>query len=107
MKDENGKTVGVLAHIVKTHISESSDEDMISTLAKNPNDIKIDDQISNEDILSYTNPKSKTNKENILLDAVNVAENKEDFKTSATSENNKEQVDISARPNNSTITLMH
>lgn len=107
MKDENGKTVGVLAHIVKIHISESTDEDMISALAKNPNDIKIDDQISNEDILSYTNPKSKTNNQNILLDSVDVTSNKENFKTSLTSKTNKEQVDISSRPNTSSITPMH
>lgn len=107
MKDENGKTVGVLAHIIKTHISESSDEDMISTLAKNPNDIKIDDQISNEDILSYTNPKSRANNQNILLDAIDVTSNKESFKTSLTRETNKEQVDISSKPNTSSITLIH
>ena len=107
MKDENGKTVGVLAHIVKTHLSESSDEDMISTLAKNPNDIKIDDQISNEDILSYTNPKSKTNNQNILLDAIDVTSDKESFKTSLTPKTNKEQVNISSKPNTSSITLMH
>ncbi len=106
MKDGNGKTIGVLAHIVKTHISESSDENMISTLAKNPNDINIDDQISNEDILSYTNPKSKTNNQNILLDAIDITSDKENSKTPLTPDN-KEQVDISSRPNTSTITLMH
>lgn len=107
MIDKNGKTVGVLAHIVKTHVSESSDGDMISALTKNVGDLKIDDQISNEEILSYTNPKSKTNKENILLDAVDVTGNKENFKASITPKDNKEQVDISARPNTSSITLMH
>lgn len=34
MKDENGKSVGVLSHIVKTHVSESRSEDIISALTK-------------------------------------------------------------------------
>lgn len=107
MKDENGKAVGVLAHIVKTHVSESSDEDIICTLSKNLNDIKIDDQMSNEDILSYTNPKSKINKGNSLLDAIDATSDKENFKPSKTSKDNKNQLNISVAPNTSDITLMH
>ncbi|WP_286907290.1 hypothetical protein [Clostridium sp. UBA1652] len=77
MKDENGKSVGVLSHIVKTHVSESRSEDMISALTKDLDYIKIDDKLSNEEILSYTNPKVETNKLNKLSDSVNVLNNNE------------------------------
>lgn len=76
MKDEHGKPLGVLAHIVKTHVSESSDEDMISVLTKDLDNIKIADQLSNEEILYYTNPKPKTNKLNVLSDSVNISSDK-------------------------------
>lgn len=72
MKDENGKSVGVLSHIVKTHVSESRSEDMISALTKDLDYIKINDKLSNEEILSYTNPIVETNKLNKLSDSVNV-----------------------------------
>ncbi|MGL4106780.1 hypothetical protein [Clostridium sp. LP20] len=76
MKDENSKDVGVLAHLVKTHVAESSGKDMISALTKDLDNIKIADQSSNEEILSYTNPKVQTNKLNSLSDAVNVSSGK-------------------------------
>lgn len=75
MKDENEKSVGVLSHIVKTHVSESRSEDMISALNKDLDYIKIDDKLSNEEILSYTNPIVETNKLNKLSDSVNVLNN--------------------------------
>lgn len=37
--------------------------------------IKIDDKLSNEEILSYTNPIVETNKLNKLSDSVNVLNN--------------------------------
>lgn len=77
MKDENGKSVGVLSHIVKTHVSESRSEDMIAALTKDLDYIKIDDKLSNEEILSYTNPIVETNKLNKLSDSVNVLNNNE------------------------------
>lgn len=75
MKDENEKSVGVLSHIVKTHVSDSRSEKMISALNKDLDYIKIDDKFSNEEILSYTNPKVETNKLNKLSDSVNVLNN--------------------------------
>ncbi|MGG7178333.1 hypothetical protein ACQPU1_12100 [Clostridium paraputrificum] len=77
MKDEKGKDVGVLAHLVKTHVSEANGEAMISALTKDLDNIKIADQSSNEEILSYTNPKVQTNKLNTLSDAVNVSSGNE------------------------------
>ena len=105
MKDENGKPMGVLSHLVKTHVSESSDTDMISALNKDLDDIKIDDQFSNEDILSYTNPHPVTNKQNLLLDAVDVSSDKEKFKASITPENPKGQINLSSRTNTSNTGL--
>ncbi len=75
MKDENEKSVGVLSHIVKTHVYDSRSKEMISALNKDLDYIKIDDKLSNEEILSYTNPKVETNKLNKLSDSVNVLNN--------------------------------
>lgn len=91
MKDENGRPVGVLSHIIKTHVAESRSEDMISALTKDLDDIKIDDQLSNKEILSYTNPIVQTNKFNKLSDAVDSLTNKEFFKASSTSKNEEEK----------------
>ena len=106
MKDENGKPMGVLSHLVKTHVSETSDTDMISALNKDLDDIKIDDQLSNEDIISYTNPNTETNNQNILADSIDASTNKEKFKTSMTSDNPDGEVNLSSMSNTSTTGLM-
>lgn len=104
MKDKNGKPVGVLSHMTKTHVSESSSVDTLSALTKDFDDIKIDDQLSNEDILSYTYPKEVTNKQNLVLDAVDTARHKEKYKVSQKEEEG--QFDISSRSNTSNTGLM-
>lgn len=75
MKDENGNPIGVLAHILKTNVTESSAADMITSLNKDLDKIKINDRFSNEEILSYTNPRVQTNKQTTLADAVNISHN--------------------------------
>lgn len=75
MKDKNGNPVGVLAHELKTHVTESNESDMITTLNKNLDKLKINDDFSNAEMLSYKNPKPKTNKQNILSDSLDVSHN--------------------------------
>lgn len=106
MKDKNGNPVGVLAHLTKTHVTDSNDGVMVATLNKNLNDIKVNDQLSNEDIISYTNPTTETNKENILVDSIDTSTNKEKFKTSITSDNPGGEVNLSSMSNTSTTGLM-
>ncbi len=106
MKDKSGNPVGVLAHLTKTHVTGSNDGVMISSLNKNLNDIKVNDQLSNEDIVSYTNPTTETNKENILADSIDALTNKEKFKTSMTSDNPEGEVNLSSMSNTSTTGLM-
>lgn len=106
MKDENGKPIGVLSHIMKTHVTESRSGDTISTLCKDLDDIKIDDQLSNEEILSYINPREQTNKQNMLSDAIDVSNAKEKFKTSVATEKKEGQFNISAKSNTSNTGLM-
>ena len=106
MKDKNGNPVGVLAHLTKTHVTDSNDEVMVSTLNKNLNDVRVSDQLSNEDIISYTNPTTETNKENILADSIDASTNKEKFKTSITSDNPDGEVNLSSMSNTSTAGIM-
>ena len=106
MKDKNGNPVGVLAHLTKTHVTDSNDEVMVATLNKNLNDIKVNDQLSNEDIISYTNPTTETNKENILADSIDATTDKERFKTSITSDNPEGEVNLGSLPNTSNTGLM-
>lgn len=73
MKDKNGRPVGVLAHELKTHVTESNEADMITTLNKDLDKLKINDHFSNEEILSYMHPRVQTNKQTILSDALDVS----------------------------------
>ena len=106
MKDKNGNPVGVLANLTKTHVTDSNDEVMVATLNKHLNDIKVKDQLSNEDIISYTNPSTETNKQNILVDSIDASTNKEKFKTSMTSDNPEGEVNLSSMSSTSTTCLM-
>ena len=106
MKDKNGNPVGVLANLTKTHVTDSNDEVMVATLNKNLNDIKVNDQLSNEDIISYTNPSTETNKQNILVDSIDASTNKEKFKTSMTSDNPEGEVNLSSMSSTSTTWLL-
>lgn len=106
MKDKNGNPVGVLAHLTKTHVTDSNDGVMVATLNKNLNDIKVNDQLSNEDIISYTNPNTETNNQNILADSIDASTNKEKFKTSMTSDNPDGEVNLSSMSNTITTGLM-
>lgn len=102
MKDKNGNLTGVLSHLVKTHVTDNDSKNSISSLTKNLGDIKINDQLSNEEILSYTYPKEKTNKQNLLLDAIDVKSNEEKYTTSKKEEG---QIDLSSRTNTSNTGL--
>ena len=66
MHDKDGKPVGILAHELKTDTSKMSDGDMIISLDKNLENLKINDQASNQDIIYYNNPRPSTNKETLL-----------------------------------------
>jgi len=107
MKDKNGNPVGVLAHLTKTHVTNSNDDVMVSTLYKDLNDIKVNDQLSNEDIISYTNPSTETNKQNILADSIDASTNKEKFKTSITSDNPEGEINLSSMSNTSNTGFMN
>lgn len=107
MKDKNGNPVGVLAHLTKTHVTNSNDDVMVSTLNKDLNDIKVNDQFSNEDIISYTNPSTETNKQNILADSIDASTNKEKFKTSITSDNPEGEINLSSMSNTSNTGFMN
>ncbi|MBE6048147.1 MAG: hypothetical protein E7213_07090 [Clostridium sp.] len=107
MKDKNGNPVGVLAHLTKTHVTNSNDDVMVSTLNKDLNDIKVNDQLSNEDIISYTNPSTETNKQNILADSIDASTNKEKFKTSITSDNPEGEINLSSMSNTSNTGFMN
>ncbi|MBE6049813.1 MAG: hypothetical protein E7214_03905 [Clostridium sp.] len=104
MKDENGNPIGVLGHLTKTHVTESNDGNMLSALNKDLYDTKINDQFSNEEIISYTAPNTQTNKQNILLDSIDTSSNKEKYINSKNPE--KGQVDISSITNTSNTGLM-
>ena len=96
MHDKNGNPVGISSHKFKTNISHSNDGEM-----------KFNDQLSNEDILNYSNPKVITNKETFLGNAVEVANNMHKVTNPEQSGNDKEKFDISALPNlNNGPTLM-
>ena len=75
MKDKNGRPIGVLAHELKTHVTESSGADMITNLNKDLDKFKINDDFSNVEILSYKNPKSQTNKQTILSNVLDASDN--------------------------------
>lgn len=75
MKDKNGRPIGVLAHELKTHVTESSEADMITNLNKDLDKFKINDDFSNVEILSYKNPKSQTNKQTILSNVLDASDN--------------------------------
>lgn len=107
MKDKNGNPVGVLAHLTKTHVTNSNDDVIVSTLNKDLNDIKVNDQLSNEDIISYTNPSTETNKQNILADSIDASTNKEKFKTSITSDNPEGEINLSSMSNTSNTGFMN
>lgn len=104
MKDENGKPIGVLGHLTKTHVTESNDGNMLSALNKDLYDTKINDQFSNEEILSYTSPKTQTNKQNVLLDSIDTSSDKEKYRISKNSE--KGEINVSSRTNTSNTGLM-
>ncbi|MCR4943389.1 MAG: hypothetical protein K5986_02820 [Clostridium sp.] len=102
MQDKNGNQIGVLSHLAKTHVTDNDNINSISSLNKNLGDIKINDQLSNEEILSYTYPKETTNKQNLLLDAINAKSDGEKYHTL---ESEKGQIDISSRTNTSNTGL--
>lgn len=106
MRDENGKPVGVLSHLVKTHVTDTSDGEALSALNKDFDHIKINDQFSNEDILSYTDPHVDTNKQNILADAVDVSSDKKRFAGHDPSGEEGKEFNLSSLPNTSNTGLM-
>lgn len=107
MHDKNGNPVGISSHKFKTNISHSNDGEMVLSLNKDIGEMKFNDQLSNEDILNYSNPKVITNKETFLGAAVEVANNMHKVTNPEQSGNDKEKFDISALPNiNNGPTLM-
>ena len=99
MHDKNGKPVGISAHKFKTNISHSNDGEMVLNLNKDISGIKFNDQLSNEDILNYSNPKVDNNKSTFLGDAVGATNNMHKIINSEESNSDKEKPDISALPN--------
>lgn len=75
MKDKNRNPVGILAHVLKTHVTESNEANMITNLSKDLDKLKINDDFSNEEILSYMYPKSQTNKQTILSNVLDASDN--------------------------------
>lgn len=75
MKDKNGNPVGILVHVLKTHVTESNEANMITNLSKDLDKLKINDDFSNEEILSYMHPKSQTNKQTILSNVLDASDN--------------------------------
>lgn len=63
---------------------------MVLSLNKDIGEMKFNDQLSNEDILNYSNPKVITNKETFLGDAVEVANNMHKVTNPEQSGNDKE-----------------
>lgn len=62
MHDKNGKETGVLAHIVKTNISDLNNDQLTSSICHNLMDVKVNDDCSNNDIFYDSTSKEPTNK---------------------------------------------
>ena len=107
MHDKNGNPIGISARKFETNISHSNDGEMVLSLNKDIGEMKFNDQLSNEDILNYSNPKVITNKETFLGDAVEVSNNMHKVTNPEQSGSDTEKFDISALPNlNNGPTLM-
>lgn len=75
MHDKNGNPIGISARKFETNISHSNDGEMVLSLNKDIGEMKFNDQLSNEDILNYSNPKVDNNKSTFLGDAVGATNN--------------------------------
>ena len=107
MHDKNGNPIGISARKFETNISHSNDGEMVLSLNKDIGEMKFNDQLSNEDILNYSNPKVANNKSTFLGDAVGATNNMHKIINSEESNSDKEKPDISALPNlNNGPTLM-
>lgn len=54
MHDKNGKPTGVLAHLVKTHVTNSSENPATKGLTRKIDNLRIDDKASNEELIDYS-----------------------------------------------------
>ena len=107
MYDKNGKAIGVLGHEVKTHVTDTDNEDMIASLNKDLYSVKINDRFSNVVLLSYSNPTKVNNNHNILADSLDTAHHVKKFSDSKSNHNKEEKFNISSMPNTSNTGLMH
>ncbi len=106
MHDKDGKPVGILAHELKTDTSKMSDGDMIISLDKNLENLKINDQASNQDIIYYNNPRPSTNKETLLMNSAAIAKDINKISDSEDSSYDEGKFDISSFPETSDTGLM-
>lgn len=74
MYDKNGKKVGVLAHEIKTHVTNDDEGEVLSTLPKDLDHIKINDKFSNADMEYDLHPRERSNKDNPLAHSINISE---------------------------------
>lgn len=107
MHDDNGKPIGIEALDSKTDIANSNNDEMVLSLNKDPSEMRFNDQLSNEDIIAYLNPKVMMNSETFLGDAVDTASNMNKVTNSEQSGSDEEKFDISTLPKlNTGPTLM-
>lgn len=91
MYDKNGKPIGILAHEIKTHVTNSDDKEMLASLNKDLYNVKINDRFSNGELLSYSNSREITNKQNILADSLDTAHHIKKFTESKNHENEQKK----------------
>lgn len=98
MHDKNGNPIGISAHEFKTDISHSNDGEMVLSLNKDISEMKFNDQLSNGEILSYSNPHVTTNKQTYLGDAADISINLNNLSYNKENNGNKDKPDISSFP---------